>query len=343
MKECKYTGWDSLSPLLESQRCLLFYGEETYLKEQALRRCREELAGGAFAAFNLIELEGAEINSEQLSDAVESCPVMQPTKLVVLRDLDVLKPPSALKEVLTDLLSGLPEFCYVILYYDVLPYKPDKRSKQYAWLEQNVQRVCFDALDSGSLCRWVEEQLRERGCAIGREEQEYLLFLCGHSMTNLLTEMEKIAAYIQGRGRVTREDLDAVCVKTMDAVLFDLTDQLAARRYDGAVAVLRELLAQRQDPIVILASVSSHLQKLYAVKLAKGKSEQEKMALLGTRSGYYVRKMQAAAQKVTLPWLRRALLACAQYDLALKSSSADKGRTVELLLLKLYALQEGKT
>ena len=342
MKVCNYTGWDSLAGLLGSARCLLFYGEESYLKQQALQRCREELAGGPFAAFNLVELEGAEVTADQLADAVESCPVMSETKLVILRDLDVMKPPAALKEVLLEMLSTIPDFCTVIVYYDVLPYKPDRRSKMHAWVEKNALRVSFEPLDNKSLCRWVEQQLRQRGCAIGREEQEHLLFLCGNSMTNLLTEIEKIAAFTRGRERVTREDLDTVCVKTLDAVLFDLTDRLAEGRYDRAVSVLRELLAQRQDPIVLLASISAHLQKLYAVKLARDKSEQEKMALLGTRSSYYVRKMQSAAQKVTLPWLRRALLSCAQCDLALKGASGDREKTLELLLLKLYSLQEGK-
>lgn len=49
---------------------------------------------------------------------------------------------------------------------------------------------------------------------------------------------------------VKKSDIDAVCTKVLDAVTFDLTDAITAQRFDRALGLVQELIAQKNEPIV---------------------------------------------------------------------------------------------
>lgn len=316
----------------------LIGGEEAYLKQHYLAQLEKEVVDETFRDFNYTIFEGASLKIEDLSDTIDSFPMMAERRMIVVRDLDVFKPNAALKEQLIQIISDLPDYVCLVFYYDTIELKPDKRTKLYTVMTKTGCIADFSHLERHDLIPWVKRHARAAGKQIDNNTCDYLLFICGTSMTNLLLEIEKASAH-SATDSIQKSDIDAVCTKVLDAVTFDLTDAITAQRFDRALGLVNELIAQKNEPIVLLAAVARHIQRLYAARLAleAHSSEQQLMELLGSKSPYYARKMQQSATQLSVKWLRRALLLCGESDVAMKSAGSDRKKVLELLLLQLAA------
>ena len=320
-------------------------GEEAYLKQHYLAALDKEVVDETFRDFNYTVFEGASLTAEDLRDTVDSFPMMAERRMIVVKDLDIFKPTAALKDELPAILSDLPEFVCLVFYYDTRELKPDKRTKLYASIAKTGCIANFSQLERHDLIPWVKRHVRAAGKQIDNDTCDYLLFICGTSMTNLLSEIEKACAH-SATDSVKKSDIDAVCTKVLDAVTFDLTDAITAQRFDRALGLVQELIAQKNEPIVLLAAVARHMQRLYAARLAleAHSSETQLMELLGSKSPYYARKMQQSAAQLSVKWLRRAVLLCGESDVAMKSAGSDRQKVLELLLLQLAEnLEERKS
>ena len=56
-------------------------------------------------------------------------------------------------------------------------------------------------------------------------------------MTGLIPEIEKIAAYTRG-AKITIEDINAVADPVIDAMIYDITNEISRRNYDAAADTL---------------------------------------------------------------------------------------------------------
>ena len=316
----------------------LIGGEESYLKQHYLAELEKAVVDETFRDFNYEVFEGAGLTADQLITSIDSYPAMAERRMVVVKDLDVFKPTAALKEELPAILSNLPEFVCLVFYYDTIELKPDKRTKLYTTINKQGCIADFSRLERHDLIPWVKRHVRDAGKQIDNDTCDYLLFICGTSMTNLLMEIEKACAH-SATDAVKRSDIDAVCTKVLDAVTFDLTDAITAQRFDRAMSLVNHLIAQKNEPIVLLAAIARHIQRLYAARLAMQShvSDQQLMELLGSKSPYYARKMRDSAAHLETKWLRRTLLLCGESDVAMKSAGSDRQKVLELMLLQMAA------
>lgn len=322
----------------------LIYGDETYLKEYYRDTLINAALDETFREFNFQIFDGKSVSLDQLTNAIESYPAMAERRVVVINDLDPYRPPAAFQAVLTDILSDLPEYLCLIFYFDIVEFKPDKRMKLHGILEKNACFAEFAHLEGRELIDWVRRHINALHKEIDNETCEYLLFLCGNSMTSLLTEIEKVCAF-STLGHITVYHIDQVCTRVLDAVVFDLTDAITEGRFEHAISIFQELIAQKNDEIQIFSSILRHIQRVYASKLVEQSRAGEKllMDLVGSRSPYYVRKLATSARRLSLSWLRRTALLCAETDALLKSSTADRQKQVELTLLQMAAYFKEKT
>ena len=58
---------------------------------------------------------------------------------------------------------------------------------------------------------------------------KYLVESCGTSMQDLINEVRKLIEYKGVGGTITKEDIDKLCIKQIQAVIFDLTDNLGKK------------------------------------------------------------------------------------------------------------------
>lgn len=315
-------------------RLYVFYGEEDYLRDYYLGEMRKKLVPPGLEEFNFHRFAGKNLTLSQLSAAVDTFPVLSERTLITVSDYDLYK--SGEKDTLTALLSDLPEYCCLVFVYDTIEYSPDARTKLHAVLKKQGSAVRFDRQDQSDLVGWVRRRFRALGKEIDATQAEYLIFRCGSLMTGLISEIEKVGAYAK-ETKITREEIDAVAVPVLDAVVFQMTDAMAEGDFDNAAEILARLLKMQEAPIRLLAAVGRQMRQLYSARLVldSGGGTGELAALWGMRSSYPAQLLLRSARHFSAVWCRRAVRLCAEADMSMKSSGQDGGELMKLLLVRL--------
>ena len=314
----------------------VFHGEESYLREFYLGEMKKKLLPAGLEEFNLHTIPGKECTVERLSQTIDCLPMMSERTLVVVTDYDLFGGAAGQREGMMELFAQLPDYCCLVFVYDLLEYKGDARTKLAGALKKYGSVVAFRRQEQGDLVDWIARRFRATDHDIGSEEARYLLFLCGDLMTNLISEIGKIAAYARHR-RITREDIDAVAIPQVDAVVFQMTDAIARGDFDKAAAVLSDLLGSQESPIMILSVVGKYFRQLATARLARerGKNTAWLMEVWGMKNAWPAEKLMDAARRYSLDWCRNAVRRCAETDLAMKSTGSDGRDDLVSLLLEL--------
>ena len=318
-------------------RLYILHGEEAYLRDFYLGQMKKKLLPAGMEAFNLHVFQAKECEPKALGQVVDCLPMMSQRTMVVVYDYDLFKAPADHREALAALFADLPEYVCLVFVYDLIEYKADARTKLAAAIKAHGAVVRFSRQEQGDLVDWIRRRFRALDHDIDSELARYLIFLCGDLMTGLISEIGKIGAYARHRA-VTRADIDAVATPQLDAVVFQLTDAIAAGDFDKASSVLADLLHMGEPPIKLLSVLGRQLRQLYSARLAmeERKGTGYLVELWGMRSAYPAQKLMDAARRFDRSWCRYAVLEAARTDLAMKSQVGADGEELLIdLILKL--------
>ena len=344
-KKEKLPGYEELHSAVKSNtvgNVYIFFGEETYLMQQAIRELQEHLVPAGFEEFNYHRLTGKGLTVQEITEAAEAMPMMAEHTLVTVTDMDIFKLDEAQRGALVALLEDFPEYCTLVFLYRQIPYTRDGGLKKLtAAVAQYVQTVEFTQQGQQKLYRWVRKRFAAAGKDIDDGVTDHLLFTCGGLMEGLVPEIAKIAAYAKG-AKITHADIDAVADPVLDARIFDMTNAVTAKDYNRAAEVLAELLRQQEEPIAILAALGKELRRLYTARLAidSGKDRVWLKDLWRMKSDYPARKPLDSARNVGWDWCREAVKRCQVLDRRMKSErNMDSEGELKLLLMELAGVR----
>ena len=71
----------------------------------------------------------------------------------------------------------------------------------------------------------------------------YFLNKVGTDMENITQELEKLFCYTIGRDRITRDDIDQICVTQITNHIFEMVNAVAGKDQKRALDLYYELLA----------------------------------------------------------------------------------------------------
>lgn len=312
-----------------------FYGEEKYLLEYYLGRIRKQLIPDGLEEFNDKRINGKELTMQRLSDEINALPVFSERTLIEIWDYDMGKLNEESGKRLLELLSELPEYICVIFVFDLVDFKLDGRYKTNSKLKKLLNPVEFKPAAQSDLTAWVTRRFKAVDKIIDRSDAEYFVFITGGLMNDMAMEVEKVAAYNKSNN-IHRRSIDAVVTPALDAATYKMTDAILERKFDTAAKILGDLMNMQEPPHKIHYSISLKMRQLLAARVLfeAGKGQNQLMELCGIRFDFQARGMMNTARSVSLPWCKRAVIACAKSALALNSG----GNGVEILAQLLVEL-----
>ena len=328
-------GFDKLKKDLSAGQpgqLYIFHGEETYLRDHYLNRLREVILAGGLGEFNRHDLNAKDMSPHALEEAVDCLPMIAERTLIEVTDFDLFK--AGEKEEYIRILSNLPDYCCLVFLYDILEYRPDARTKLAQTVKAHGTAVNFARQSPRELTDWVRRHFKAQGKDIDPRLCEELIFLCGDLMHSLQQEIGKIAAYAKG-DKITRADIEAVATPQLSAVVFRIADAIGEKNFDRAAAILGELYQMQKSPYEIMGAFGKQMRQLYSARLAldRQKNAAWVAGLWGMR--YPADRLMVSARRFSLQWCRRAVVRCAQTDLAMKSTGQDAKELMTTLLLEL--------
>ncbi len=314
------------------ERLYIMYGEESYRRRTAVSMIRQRLTPDTGFDWDSVELRGKSVTVDAISEAVSTPPLQAERKLVLVREFDPIK------NDISELAAELPEDVCLVFDMEDPAWKPDKRTKVYKSIAKYGFFAEFAVASPDELEGFIKRCFQDRGHTIDQAEIEYLTFLCTHLMDGLLGEIEKISAYAENR-RITKEDIDAVASRKVEARVFELCDELAAGHTGRALLLLSDLETAREPAVAVTAVIARQFRQLYAARLAiqAGRDRAYVMQLTGQRFPYHATRLMDSARRMSVPLLREALVACMEADAELKSSRAADYDTVRMLIMRYAA------
>ena len=318
------------------ERLYFLWGPEDYLREQFLIQLKKKCLPEGEDSFSYKRINGPALDAKALQQAVDAMPFMTERTFVELRDVDVnrLDEPDACLKTLED----IPEYCTVAFVQNA-QFEPDGRLRFIKMLRSEWKELKFTQQSQGMLTDWIVCRFAAAGKGIELAAAQRLIFISGDLMSRLIPEIEKIAAYAKG-DKVTQEDVEAVANHIPEAVVFEMTELIAQKKYNSALSVLSELLADKDnEPIMMTAVLGRQMRQLYAAKLAleKGLGTKYVMEVCAMKYDYIAAKLMNAAKGFSLPQLVRAVELCAEADYRMKSSGTDSKELLKETVLRIAA------
>ena len=342
-KQAPANGFQELKQDLkrkEPGRLYMFHGEETFLLHHYLGQLRKQLLDPLTESFNYHRLNNETFQIQSFADAVENLPMMAEATFVQVDDVDPFKMNEADRTKMAEIFSDIPDYCTVVFTYLTATWKPDKRLKKLWEAVDGGNIVEFAKQDQRDLIAWVTRHFAAHKKRISTDLCAYLIDITGGTMTALSSEIDKICAY-SGADEIRKTDIDAVTEPVLDAVVFQMTDQLSAGRYDLALQKLQQLLKMQQEPLAILGAVGGNFRRIATARtlLDNGRNSSELQKLCGIPD-YPARKTMEAARRFSPAFCKKAAGLVLETDYKMKTSFDDSERLLELLILQLA--QEAK-
>ena len=316
-------------------RFYIFCGEEAYLRRHWLDKLRAAVVEDFAEAFNFHRFNAGTITPQAVLDSLEALPMMAQRSMIQIDDVNFFALPAEEAAAYAKFFSDIPDYCTVVLVYETVEFKPDRRKKALAEAFDGAVVVEFTQPSDRELVSWIARHLKKAEKRITVDDAQYLIHRTGGAMTALLGELGKLCAYVEDE-TVTREHIDLLVEPVLEAEVWALTDAIAAGRYETALQTLRTLLQKQEEPVKILGGMGSQFRRLLAAKrlMDGGKRQQDLMKLCGIGS-WPAQKTMESAKRLSERFCARAVELCLEADEKLKTSYDDPDRVLEFLVLEL--------
>lgn len=251
----------------------VFYGEELFLLENSLKKIRN-LFGECIKGINYIPID--ETNIGEIISDIETPAFGYEKKLIIARNSGILKKEGKRKSAeLGKIRDGLTEYIEknrklidesVILVF--VEEDVDSKTNLYKILDK-VGTIChFEYQKPMQIEKRMKAICHAYKVNISDANLRYFIECCGTNMQELINEIRKLIEYAGENGTIQKEDIDSLCIKKLESVIFDLTDNLGKKETAKALQVLKNLLYAKEPIQKILITLYNHFKKLYLTKIA---------------------------------------------------------------------------
>lgn len=147
-----------------------------------------------------------------------------------------------------------------------------------------------------------------------------------------------------GQGEVTVTDIEQIIPKTLQDNIFELSSFLLKGNVDKVNTLIRELRLQKQDEIQFIAYLLSRFRLMLQLRLLNDQGlrfsslEADLSEYTGSKANsYYVKRTLQDAQKVSLSFLKRAIILLIECDYEIKLGKFDKDYLFDIVILKIIS------
>ena len=306
----------------------LFYGEETYLLETRVKKIKKEYQQ-LILGINFIQID--DTNAEELIADLETPAFGFDKKLIIAKNTGLFKKEK--KTTKTDSKKKKVDDTKLPLNEKIAKYIQENSEElkdivDLVFVEQEVDKnALYQAIEKvGEVKEFALLKLPDLIANIKKiavaykvniddATAKYLVECCGTSMQDLINELRKLIEYKGENSNITKQDIDLLCTKQIQAVIFDLTDNLGKKETSKALEVYNGLISNKEPIQKILITLYNHFKKLYIIKIAEKYNEDVATAMnLKPNQLFLVSKYKTQARYFETQELREVLEALINLD-----------------------------
>ncbi len=314
----------------------LIFGEEEYLKNTYEKKLISSIISEDLKMMNFDIFEGKNTNVSQIIDACDTMPFMSPYRLVVLKNTGLIiegrKNDSALLE---QYISNLPKTTIIIFIED----KIDKKLKLFKTISKIGSVHQMNMSSENELVNWILNVFKDNNKDISTKEALYMIRNIGFNMEILLNEINKLISFKNNNDKITINDIDTICTKSVESKIFDLINFMANKNMQSAISIYKNLLVNKTSPFIILNMIARQFRIILQVKYLynKGYNINSISSELGLRD-FIVKEAFKQSKNFSIKILLQALNECLATDENIKTGKMLDELAVELLIIKYTSI-----
>lgn len=254
------------------QSLYLLYGEELFLLESAVKKIKS-LFGETVKGINYVIIDETNLNS--LISEIETPAFGYEKKLIICKNSGLLKKEGKRKN------AELAKFKERLNTYISENIKTIKDSVILVIIEEEIQKqqlvttiekngvsVKFDFQKPIQLEKRIKTICNGYKINIDGATLNYFIESCGTNMQELINEIRKLIEYAGENGTIDKTAVDKLCIKKLESIIFELTDNLGKKQIEKSLQVMRNLIYAKEPVQKILITLYNHFKKLYFTILA---------------------------------------------------------------------------
>ncbi len=322
----------------EPKGIYLLYGEETFLLQQQLNKIKKKF-GEIIKGINYIAID--ENNIQELIADIETPAFGYSTKLIIARNTGIFKREvkgrsgGASKELKDKINEYLKSNIDMINESVILVFVENEVEKNsiYNTIEK-IGTVCnFEEQKPFQIIKRLKAICNSYKVNVDESTLQYLIESCGTNMQDLINEIRKLIEYAGENGKIQKQDIDKLCIKKIESIIFDLTDNLGQKKVKEALEVLYNLIASKEPIQKILITLYNHFKKLYFVKIAIANNKDVAQSLqLKPNQMFLVNKYKLQAKGFKTSELRKIIQELEDLDYHYKIGLIDLNVGLEAIL-----------
>ena len=313
-----------------SSNLILITGEDAYEKEEKLEQIKANF-GECIKGINFIVLDKTNIN--RLEDEINTYPFGFSKKLIIVKVDKKEKKENAegatdaeseAQEEKNDWLTASVEESLKTLEDVIVVFYGDikKTTKIYKLIQKNGECIVCDKKKEYDILSWASRIFVKNGITINNTDINYLISISGTDKLTLKNEIDKLIDYADETKQVTKKDIDAICIRTSDIIIFDLTDSLGNKDTKAALNSLNELIENKEPIQKIAIMIAKHFKALLVAKVATIENRNV-LDELATKSPFAANKYKVQARSFTLEELKTKVLEFSKLDIDSKTGKID--------------------
>ena len=318
----------------------LLYGEEKYLLENSLSKLLKEF-GEKINGINFINLDST--NVQNIISDIETPAFGYPKKLILVKDSQLFKKQtrgkkgassgenknvSKIAEYIDENIEMIKESVIIIFVEDEV-----EKNELYKVIEKDGTVHEFAKLKLPEIVKKLKAICNAYKVNVDESTLQYLIESCGTNMQDLINEIRKLIEYAGENGKIQKQDIDKLCIKKIESIIFDLTDNLGQKKVKEALEVLYNLIASKEPIQKILITLYNHFKKLYFVKIAIANNKDVAQSLqLKPNQMFLVNKYKLQAKGFKTSELRKIIQELEDLDYHYKIGLIDLNVGLEAIL-----------
>jgi DNA polymerase III subunit delta len=316
---------------------VLLLGSDSYLREMCRKAIIEKCVPEGAREWAVARLSARDLGWDEILQRAQTLPMLAPRQVIVIDGAESVeklgeKSREAIVEALSRYFESPAAFTLLLLEAPSL----DGRQKFFKVLSEHALVVEL-TIGGQSAAALAVQMAADLGVELDREAAAFLAEIVNGEPARMRIELEKLATYVLGRGRITVADIDTLVIAARKNTVWQLADMLVSRKRDAALAFLDNLLREGEQPAGIVGALAWMYRKLIEARSLPAQSTGHQASRqLGMRPEAAESAVRQA-HRIPKKQLLAGLAALAEADSQLKSANPDPRAYMEFLIARLTA------
>lgn len=250
----------------------LLFGNDSFLKDMYCEKLVSSVVNESLKAFNFRVFNDDEADIGDILAATDLLPVMSERTCVLVRNFPLF---SLRKDEIAELENGLKnmsETTVLIFFFNTINIEYGKKDAQKQtdiinMISKYGVAAQIDKRTPERTAKMLVSRAKDRNTRISVDDARYLVESVGGDMQTVQNEFNKVCSFADGKD-VTREMIDEVCTKSIEASVFDISRCIISGNNDRAYKLMNELLRQKTPLQSIIGAMASAFVNAYRLKLS---------------------------------------------------------------------------